>query len=281
MSKTAIITDSTAYIPQELVEKYQIKVLPLQINWEDETFKDGIDMTPTIFYPRLAESKTLPTTSQTPMFDFLQAYEELAEDHDGIVVILISSGISGTIASALAAQAEFDKVPVEVIDTGSTGAAQALVTLATARAAENGSSFEEVVQTARAIVEKSDTYFVVDTLEYLHKGGRIGGASRYFGSALQIKPVLYFNEEGKIDALERVRTKKKALHRLVELAQEKANGGKVYLGLMHSIAPDEVEQVRLELESLLDCEEILTFELSPVIGTHVGPGTIGVAVYPV
>ena len=279
MSKIAIVTDSTAYLPQDLVKKYRIKTLPLRINWGEETFLDGVDITPQEFYPRLAESSRLPTTSQIPMFDFLQLFEELAADYQGIVVPLISSGISGTIASALAARAEFNKVPVEVMDTKSTAAAQAMVTLAAARAAESGSSFEEVVRAARAAADDTETYFVVDTLEYLHKGGRIGGAARYFGTTLQIKPILFFNEEGKIDALERVRTKKKALKRLIALALEKANGGKVNLGIMHSVAPDEADLVRRELESLLDCEEVITVELSPVIGTHVGPGTVGVAIY--
>jgi DegV family protein with EDD domain len=279
MNRTAIITDSTAYLPQTLVDQYQIKTLPLQINWGEETFKDGIDITPKEFYPRLSGSKQLPTTSQTTMFDFLQAYQELAPEHDGILAVLISAGISGTIDSALAARAEFDQIPVEIINTKSTGAAQAMVTLAAARAVENGLSFEEVVKIARQTAERTKTFFVVDTLEFLHKGGRIGGASRYFGSALQIKPILTFDDDGKIDALERARTKKKALERLVELAREQANGGKVHLGIMHSVSPEEANQVREALEQTLDCAEVLTVELSPVIGTHVGPGTIGLAIY--
>jgi DegV family protein with EDD domain len=279
MKRTAIITDSTAYLPQTLVDRYQIKTLPLQINWGEETFRDGIDITPHEFYPRLSGSRLLPTTSQTPMFDFLQAYQGLAPEHGGIVAVLISAGISGTIDSALAARAEFDQIPVEIINTKSTGAAQALVTLAAARAAEEALPFEDIVKIARQTAERTKTFFVVDTLEFLHKGGRIGGASRYFGSALQIKPILTFDEAGKIDALERARTKKKALERLVELTQEQVNGGKVHLGIMHSVSAQEADQVREALESSLDCAEVLTVELSPVIGVHVGPGTIGVAIY--
>jgi DegV family protein with EDD domain len=279
MTKIAIVTDSTAYLPTELVEKYQIRVLPLRIHWEDETYLDGIDLTPEIFYPRLEQSKLLPTTSQTPMYDFLTLFNQLAEEHEGIILPLISSGISGTIASALAAQEEFNKIPVAVIDTKSTAAAQALVVLAAAHTLEQGGSFEQAVAAARKAAEDIDTYFVVDTLKYLHKGGRIGGASRYFGTTLQIKPILFFNQDGKIDALERVRTKGKALKRLVDLAQEKANGSKVSVGIMHSVAPQEAERVRQEIETRIECNEVITVELSPVIGTHVGPGTIGVAVY--
>ena len=278
MSKIAIVTDSTAYLPPELVEKYQIYILPLRIHWEDETYLDGKDLTPETFYPKLSQANTLPTTSQTPMYDFLTLFQQLAEEHEAIIVPLISSGISGTIASALAAKAEFNHIPVEVIDTKSTGAAQALVVIAAAQAVESGASFAEAVDAAQQAVDTMDTYFVVDTLKFLHKGGRIGGASRYFGTTLQIKPILFMNE-GKIDALERVRTKSKALDRLVHIAQEKANGGKVSVGIMHSVAPEEAERVRSEILSTMDCEEVITVELSPVLGTHVGPGTVGVAVY--
>ena len=212
------------------------------------------------------------------MYDFLTLFQQLAKEHEAIIVPLISSGISGTIASALAAKAEFNQIPVEVIDTRSTGAAQALVVIAAAQAVERGASFAEAVDAAQQVVDKMGTYFVVDTLKFLHKGGRIGGASRYFGTTMQIKPILFMNE-GKIDALERVRTKGKALDRLVNIAQEQANGSKVSVGIMHSVAPEEAERVRSEILSTMDCEEVITVELSPVLGTHVGPGTVGVAVY--
>jgi DegV family protein with EDD domain len=280
MPNIAVVTDSTAYLPQELLDKYHIRTLPLRIHWDDDTYLDGIDLTPEEFYSRLSESSTIPTTSQTPMYDFLELFEELAESHEGIIVPLISSGISGTIASALAAKQEFDKIPVEIIDTRSTSGGQAMVTLAAARAVAQGASFEEAVQIARKAVENIELYFVVDTLEFLHKGGRIGGASRYFGTALQIKPILYLDEEGKISALERVRTKGKARKRLIELAQDKSNGSKVNVSILHAAAPEEANQVRQQIESLVKCQEVFTIELSPVIGTHVGPGTIGVAIYP-
>jgi DegV family protein with EDD domain len=207
-------------------------------------------------------------------------FEELAKDHEGIIVPLIYSGISGTVASALAAKEEFDKIPVEIIDTKSAAGGLAMITLAAARAVEQGASFGDAVKIARQVSKNLDLYFVVDTLEFLHKGGRIGGASRYFGSALQIKPILHLNERGTIDALERVRTKGKALKRLIDLAQEKANGSKVCVSIMHSVAPEEADQIHQQIDSLIDCEEIFTVEISPVIGTHIGPGTVGVAIYP-
>jgi DegV family protein with EDD domain len=279
MPRIAILTDSSAYLPPDLLERYHISVIPLKVHWGEETFLDGTDITPVEFYDRLATSSTLPSTSQPSMHDFLQVFDGLASQYEGILVPLISSGISGTVTSALAAVAEFKKVPVEVVDTHSTSAGLALVVLAAARAAEQGRSLPEVAQIAREVVRKLHLFFAVDTLKYLHKGGRIGGASRYLGSALSIKPILFFDEEGKIDALERVRTRQKALNRLVELVEEKAGNKPIHVGVCHANASEEAANFRTHLAARLNCDEILIVELSPVIGTHVGPGTIGLALY--
>lgn len=279
MARIALLTDSSTHLPPEMRERHDIQVIPLRLHWGEETLVDGVDITPAEFYTRLAASSTLPSTSQPSTYDFLQVFDRLASQYDGVLAPLISSGISGTVASALAASAEFTKVPVAVVDTHSTSAGLALVVLAAARAIEQGGSLPEVTQVARDVVQKLHVFFVVDTLKYLHKGGRIGGASRYLGSALSIKPLLFFDGEGKIDALERVRTKRKALTRLVELAEEKAGGKPVHVGVMHASAPEEAAEFQSRLAERLKCEQLHTFELSPVIGTHVGPGAIGLALY--
>jgi DegV family protein with EDD domain len=227
----------------------------------------------------LSHSKTLPTTSQPSIQDFLQAFESLANQADGIVVPLISSGISGTVASALAAVREFFRVPVEIVDTRVTSAGQGLVVMAAARAAAQGKSLQEVRQAADEVVQRMHLFFAVDTLEYLHRGGRIGGASRYLGTVLNIKPILYFDLDGKLDALERARTKGKALQRLTALAEEKANGHPLHLSVIHANAPEIAQEFREQITHRLHCEEVFTMELSPVIGVHVGPGTIGIALY--
>lgn len=279
MSRIAILTDSSANFPQDMLDRHDIHVVPLKLHWGEETLVDGVDITPAAFYTRLAASSTLPSTSQPSIYDFFQVFDQLAPRYEGILVPLISSGISGTVASALAAAAEITEVPVEVVDTHSTTAGLALVVLAAARAVEQGRSLPEVTQIAREVAQKLHVFFVVDTLKYLHKGGRIGGASRYLGSALSIKPLLFLDGEGKIDALERVRTKRKALSRLVELAEEKAGGQPVHVGVMHAHAPEEAAEFQTRLAERLRCEQLHTFELSPVIGAHVGPGTIGLALY--
>jgi len=279
MSKIAIVTDSTANIPIEWIRQYDVRSVPLKIHWGNESFLDGVDMTPYEFYSQLSHSKSLPTTSQPSIQDFLRVFESLADKADGIVVPLISTGISGTVASAQAAALEFSRLPVEIVDTRFTSVAQALIVLAAARAAARGKSLQEVRQAAEEVVKRTQMYFSVDTLEYLHRGGRINGASRYLGTALDIKPILFLNSEGKIDAQGRVRTKRKALQYLITLAEEQANGQPVSVGIVHANAPLSAQKFREEVIQHLNCNEIFTAEFSPVIGTHVGPGTIGIALY--
>ncbi len=280
MSKIAIVTDSTAYLPKAFVDQHNIRVVPLTIHWDDTTYKDGIDITASEFYKKLTKSSTIPTTSQPPVDEFLQIYEELAADYDGIIVPLISSGISGTVSSAKTAATMFSQVPVEVIDTLSTAAGLALVDIAVAQAITDGKDLTAVKQLADGIVNRLEMYFVVDTLKYLHKGGRIGGASRYFGTALNIKPILYLDDQGKIDSLDRVRTKTKALARLVELAVEKAAGNPAHIGIIHAEAIDEAKHIQGQLSDQIECKQVEIYDFSPVIGTHVGPGTVGVGIYP-
>lgn len=280
MTKIAIVTDSTAYLPQDFVELHNIQVIPLNIHWDDQTYIDGIDIAPVEFYERLEKSSTIPSTSQPSAGDFLQVFKELAPHYSGIIVPLISSGISGTVDSAKTAASMFSEIPVEIIDTHSTSAGLGLIVTLVTQAVSDGKSLKEIKKLAEGTVKRLKLFFVVDTLKYLHKGGRIGGASRYFGSALSIKPILYFDDQGKIDALEKVRTKKKATARLVELAVEHANGKPVNVGVMHANALEEVKNLRDQLLEQLDCKQIEIYDISPVIGTHVGPGALGVAVYP-
>ncbi len=279
MNKIAIVTDSTAYLPKDFIVRNNIRVVPLKIHWDNDDFEDGVNITPVEFYKRLEKSSTLPTTSQPSVEEFLRIFEELAPNCDGIVVPLISSGISGTVASAQAAVSMFSQVPVEVIDSRSTTAGLALVVIAIAQAVSEGKSLEEIKHLAEGIVKRVNLFFVVDTLKYLHKGGRIGGASRYFGTALSIKPILYFNEEGKIDALEKVRTKRKATARLLQLAVDKSAGKPAHVGVMHANALEEAKNLRGYLQLQINCPEIEIYDISPTIGTHVGPGTVGLAIY--
>ena len=207
-------------------------------------------------------------------------FEGLAGEYEGIIAPLISSGVSGTVNSAELALQTFSKVPVEMMDTHLAAGAAGLVVEAAARAIAAGSDLKAVRAAADAVREKVKVYFVVDTLKYLHKGGRIGGASRYMGTALNIKPILYLNDSGKIDALEKVRTKKKAVERIIALATEHVGGKKARAVVMHAAAAQEAEKVVAQVRESIDCEQVDIYEIGAAVGVHVGPGAIGLSVYP-
>ncbi len=281
MAKIAIITDSTAYIPADYAKKHDVEIIPLNLHWEEDTFKDGVDISADEFYTRLSQSSTIPTTSQPSAGEFLEVFKRLGKTHDGIIAALISSGISGTMDSAHMAKKEYSGVPVEILDTRQTAGGLALVVEALVKNVAEGKTLPECAAISVEIVETMGTYFVVDTLKYLHKGGRIGGASRFFGAALDIKPILYLDEAGKIDALEKVRTKKKAYTRLKELVTEKAGGKKCHIAIMHAQAMADAEKIKAELNEQLDVASCGIFDLSPVVGTHAGEGTLGISVHTV
>ncbi len=279
MSKTAIIVDSTAYIPQDLVEKYNLFVIPLSVNWSGETLKDNVDITADEFYTRLDQTDDIPTTSQPSAGEFLEVYAEAAKTADSAVVILISNELSGTVASALAAKDMIDDFPVEVIDSQNTSMALGFMALDAARAAEAGKSQAEIVELVRDIMGRMSIVFVVDSLKYLHRGGRVGGASRFVGSLLSIKPVLHL-ENGRVEPLTKVRTKKKAIKHVLAMANEDMAGkSNVRIGVLHASALAEAEKLKADVLAMLDPIEIVVTDISPVIGTHIGPGTLGLVYY--
>jgi DegV family protein with EDD domain len=279
MAKINFVIDSTAYLPNDYIMEHGIKVVPLKLNWDSETFRDNVDITAEAYYKRLAKSNSIPTTSQPSSGDFLNSFKEAANGADSIIAVLISSGISGTVDSALLAKKEFSKVPLEIVDSKVTAAGLALMVKAMVSTAEKTGSVADVLKIGKNVFDSMGVYFVVDTLKYLHKGGRIGGASAFLGSALDLKPILYLSPDGKVEALEKVRTKKKAVSRLIDIAVEKTGGKKAYIGIMQANAIEGAQAIKSELEKRLDLAEIGIFELSPVLGTHAGPGTLGIAVH--
>jgi DegV family protein with EDD domain len=223
--KIAVVTDSTAYIPEEALDGLDIPVIPLWLIWGDERFRDGVDIDPPTFYRRLRESRDFPTTSQPSAGVFMDFYRRVAAEtnSDTIVGIYISSGISGTVASAEAAKAQLPELNITIIDSLSTSTSLSFVVLAAARAAAAGKSINEIVAAAEEVRDRVHILFAVDTLEYLHRGGRIGGAKRLLGTALNIKPLLHL-EHGRVEPLAQVRTKRKAIVRMLEVAEERLGG---------------------------------------------------------
>lgn len=277
MSKIALLTDSTANLPKDIAAQNDIHIIPLKIQWGNDSLIDGVTITTDAFYERLDKDPQIPTTSQPSVMDFLQIYEKLAQAHDSILVMLIGSGISGTVASALAAAKEFDKVPVEVIDTNTTSAGLAMVALAAAAAVREGLSFAETAVRIQNICKGMNLLFAVDTLKYLHRGGRIGGASRYLGTMLSIKPILEFR--GTVEPVARVRGMKKAITYLVDHVTQEAGSNGLQVAILHSKAPALAVKLKQRLEQVVTIDKHYTFDLSPVIGTHVGSGAVGLAYY--
>ena len=278
MSEVAVITDSTAYLPDQLLTQFQIGVVPLNVIWDNQTYQDGIDITPEDFYSRLQNSETLPSTSQPSAAAFRAVFEDYLREGRPVLAVLISSEISGTVNSALQAAQDLNTDQVRVVDSRTAGMATGLHVLAAARAAAEGASLEESCAAALKAQVHTEVIFMVDTLEFLHRGGRIGGAKRLLGSMLNIKPILEMRG-GKIEPLEQVRTQKKALDRMLELMLDKiGNDRPVRIAGFHSQAPELTEDLIARTEEQLDVQETFRTVLSPVIGTHVGPGTVALAV---
>ena len=279
MKKVAVLTDSTAYLPASYLKVEEIDTVPLNVIWEEEIFEDGVNITPDVFYERLKTAKKMPTTSQVSVGRMQQKFQELLAQGFDVLGIFISSGLSGTVQSAVQARELFEKEQerIAVFDSQTTTMAMGFQVLAAARAAKQGLPLKECLEVAEHARQHSGVYFVVDTLEFLHKGGRIGSAQRFLGTALNMKPILQMNQ-GKIQALERVRTKGKALDRLIELVVEQCGGkGPVHLAAPNANAAGEAEQVLAKAAQRLEIKENMITQLSPVIGTHVGPGTVALA----
>jgi len=288
MANIALVTDSSATLPYALIQRYGIHVIPLYIHFGTEVLCDGLDLTPTEFVERLQRASVLPTTSQPSVGDFMELYSELIPRADAIISIHLSSGLSGTVASALGARqaladeaAEKGEEPpaIHVVDSTLVSVGLELLVTAAARAIEAGETVEAVLRLVEDLIPQTRLIFVVDTLEYLHKGGRIGGASALLGSILQLKPILHLSE-GRIDVLEKVRTSRKAKQRLLAIMEEDMGREcTVHAAITHVNVLGEAERLEEQLTGYFTCQEMFVSDLSPAVSVHVGPGTVGVAFY--
>lgn len=276
-NRVAVVTDSSPYLPDHLLEKYPIHVVPLIVIWGEDHFADGVDITPETFYQRLEHAETMPSTSQPSVADFQRVFEDLHMEGYQILAVLLSDQLSGTISSATQARDLLPEAKIEIVDSESVAMACGFQVLAAARKASEGASLEECKNTALLARDKTGVIFVLDTLEFLHRGGRIGGAKRFFGTLLQVKPVLAI-EDGVVVSVDQVRTKKKALERIVEIVTERAEGHeKVRLATLHANNHQTARHILEEASSHIQPQEKVFSEVSPVIGTHAGPGAVGLA----
>ena len=270
-----IVIDSTADMPSALVQEYGITVVPLNVHFGTEVFRDSIEISPDEFYKRLASSPKLPTTSQPTVGDFLDVYQELSNTTDEIVSIHVSGKLSGTLNSANQAKGQYTgDARIEVVDSEHVSMGLGMVAIAASKAAQGGASIEDVVKEAKQTISKVQFVGLVDTLEYLEKGGRIGKAQALVGSILRLKPLLTV-KDGEVHPLEKIRTRSKGIDRLCDIVKEHAPLES--LAVVYTTTPDDAAQLADRLRPLVPSGDIPISQVGPVVGTHAGPGVLGIS----
>ncbi len=279
MSKYKIVTDSTADLPQVILKDMNITVVPLKVMFGDAVYREGVDITSEEFFKKLVLQEKMPTTSQPSPVEFQEVYDDLTRDGSGVISIHISSRMSGTYQAAMLAKNALPDREIIVIDSQLVCMALGLVVLAAARAAKDGKPRDEIIEKIRYVMKNVHTYFVVDTLDYLQKGGRIGKASALIGTMLQIKPVLTI-EDGQIAAFEKIRGKSKALDRIIEIAGEfTQTHERLRCAMVHGACLEELIKFNNRLSSQVQYIENIICEIGAVVGTHAGPGTMALFFY--
>ena len=283
MKKVAIVTDTTACIPQEQVKRYNIEVVPIQLIFEDRVYRDGIDISPTEFYALLRQADKLPTTSTSSPDPYLEAYRKASQRARSIFCITLSAKFSGIFNSAWLAkemaETALPNLVIEVLDCGTAAAAQGLVVLAAARAAASGKNLNEVIKKAKDTMHRVNLFASLDTLHYLVKGGRVPQAAALVNSLLKIKPIFTINQ-GEARTVALPRTIPGAIKRMLKLMEKKVvKGQPLHAAVMHADALDKAVVLRNRIASQLDCAELFITEFTPVMGVHTGPGLLGIAFY--
>jgi len=271
--KVAIVTDTTCDLQPEVITRHQLEVVPLYINIEGRSYLDGVDLSRQEFYTLLPGLRQPPTTSAPGMGTFIRCYERLAAvGAREIVSIHISAALSNVVNVARVAAEEFQRVPVHVLDSGQLSLGVGLIAVQAARSAAAGASGQEILRQAREFGERTYCFAGLSTLEYLRRSGRVSGLAAGVGNWLELKPLLKMHG-GKV-TMERVRTRRKALERLVSLAR--ALGPLEQLALVHTNDPDEAEHLRqMAIDLFPPQQDLLRAEVTPVIGSHIGPGAVG------
>jgi DegV family protein with EDD domain len=274
-----IVTDSSADLPVDLVQKHQITVVPCYVVVDDQTFKDGVDIQADEFYRRLQSEGRTPTTAQPTVADFQAVYRDLLSQGDQVISIHLSAKLSGTLNSAEQAKASLQEgengAPVEIIDSRLASIALGLAVLEAVDLAAEGGDYLEVAAKVRQGLASQHGLFALDTLEYLQRGGRIGKAQAFLGSVLKVKPILRL-QDGEAHPVERPRNRERAMRRLVELAQDLAPVRRV--AVIYSTDPERMAALKQNLTGLLPADQIIETRFGSSLGTYIGPDALGVAV---
>lgn len=273
--KIAVVTDSTAYIPQELRDTHQIHMIPLNVIFGRESYREEIEMDWKTYYEEVKKYKDLPTTSQPAFGELVELYEKLSETYDAVISIHLSSGISGTYNSAAAANDMVEGIEIYPFDSETSCMVQGFYALEAAEKIQEGASPEEVLAHLHHLKENERAYFMVDDLTHLQRGGRLNGAQAFIGSLLKVKPILHFDNK-LIVPFEKIRTRKKAVSRIFELFDEDAGRGvPMRAAIIHANREEEAEEMIAYLSEKYPHVEFYNSYFGAVIGTHLGEGSIG------
>ena len=284
MPAVAIITDSAACVPEELIGKYEIEVAPMVLIYQGKAYRDKIDISSAEFYESLSHDEILWTTSAPSPGSYLELFRKVADRVSHILVITTTKKLTHAFESAKVsvdiAREELSSLTIEVLDSGTAAGAQGLVVLAAARAANRGETLSRVIDSTRSMMSKVSLIAFLDTLYYLAKGGRVPQVAAWASSLLRIKPIVEVMPlSGGVRSLQRVRTRLSAIKRLKEMVKERVNKKSVHCIVMHSNVIDEAAELKEHMSCELDCAEIYITDFTPVMGLHTGPGLLGVAFY--
>jgi DegV family protein with EDD domain len=283
MARVAVVSDTTHYMPRDVVQRLELHLVSLYVTLEGRTERDGDITDLAEFYERLRTSQEMPTTSQPSLGDFLAVYEPLLEQGSDIVSVHLSAGLSGTCQAAEQARDQLvergiDPQRIAVVDSATTCAGLGIVAIAAANAAKAGADVAQVAEAGRAARAELKIWFALETLEYLRRGGRIGGAAAFLGSALKLKPILSIESE--VLPVERIRTWGRAFERLVDYLQARHDAGCDAWIVQHIQAPEQVERIVERGREIFGSEPEFVSEVGPVLGAHAGPGMLGVGSVP-
>lgn len=275
----AVITDSTAYLPESTRQKNNIHMVPLNVVFGTDSYREEIDITTQEFYKKVTQVEALPKTSQPSIGAVTEKLNELAKNYDQAVFVTLSSGISGTFQSVVAAEDMVKNLEIFPFDSEMSCMVQGFYALEAAEMAKEGKSAEDIMARFHEMKETMRAYFMADDLSHLQRGGRLNGAQALIGSMLQVKPVLHF-EHTKIVPYEKIRTKKKALKRIFDLLDADASTGEPIMAtVIHANREEEAQEITEQLANKYDNLELTISYFGPVIGTHIGEGALGIGWY--
>ena len=278
MNKVAVVTDSVAMLPEQLARDVGIRVVPIVLNLGDRSYRDGIDLSTAEFYRLLPTSDQLPTTAAPSVGEFVEVFEEALTGAQAVVSIHVSSQLTSVHTIALMAARSIPGSRVHIFDSQSATMAEGFIALAAGRAARAGADLETVLATAEEVRSKVRFFAFLETLEYLKRGGRVRSAAALMGSAIQIKPIVHI-ADGQIAALARPRTRRKATQTMLDMMLSEVGGRPVHAAVLHADSLDDAKDLRRRVDEESDCIELYVTELTPVMGTHTGPGLLGLAYY--